>query len=605
VRVADDPGVREGESSSAHDPAGQPSQIPSDQIPSDPQPVLTALQQDAAGATVPDTPDLRSETRSNLFPVVGIGASAGGLAAFETFFANTPTDPQLGMAFVLVQHLDPDHRSILVDLVRRYTRMEVFEAQDGMPVAPGCTYIIPPRKDLALLNGRLHLMDPTLPRGLRLPIDFFFRSIAQDLGEHAICVILSGTGTDGTLGLRAIKEAGGMAMVQAPESAGHDGMPRSAISTGLADFVLSPKDMPDQLIAYTQRIMSRGQVAPPASVDLSGCLQKIFILLRAQTGHDFSYYKQSTIGRRIERRMAVNQIDRADLYVRYMRENPTEVDTLFRELLIGVTSFFRDPQAFEAITENVLPHLFSERPDDGLLRIWVPGCSTGEEAYSIAILFQEYVDRVAGELEVQVFGTDIDGRALEKARTGLYPASIVADVSPERLSRFFVAEQDDAFRIRKSTRDALVFAEQDLVKDPPFSRIDMICCRNLLIYMGAELQRKVVPLFHYALKPGGVLFLGSSETIGDFTDLFTTLDRKWKLYQRRETTVHRVPVADMPVPTARLEPASPEQASEPSKGRKISLRDLTEKALLGTYAPASVVVNDQGDILYVHGRTGN
>jgi two-component system CheB/CheR fusion protein len=539
------------------------------------------------------------------FPIVGIGASAGGLAAFEAFFAAMPADTKSGMAFVLVQHLAPDHKSILTDLIKQYTRMRVYEVEDGMAVRPNCTYIIPPNRDLAFLHGRLYLSKPVAPRGLRLPIDFFFRSLAQDQHERAICIVLSGTGSDGTLGLKAIKGEGGMAMAQAPESTEYDGMPRSAIATGLVDYVLPPGEMPAQLIAYAEHAFGRKPrpVSPPAprAADL---LQKVFILLRAQTGHDFAHYKQNTIARRIERRMAVNQIERPDDYVRYLQQNPSEVEALFRDLLIGVTNFFRDPEAFEALQEQVVPHLFAGKPTGAAIRVWVPGCSSGEEAYSIAILLQEHLEALRQNFKVQVFATDIDSRAIEQARAGLYPASIAADVSAERLARFFAQDQDgSAYHIHKVIRDMLVFSEQDVIEDPPFSRLDLISCRNLLIYMGGELQKKLISLFHYALRQDGFLFLGSSETISEFVDLFATVDRKWKLYQRQGAVSPRPALGGF-VPPLMEGTGPPRAAREGQRDSRIQLRELTERALLQQYAPASVVVNGRGEILYIHGRTG-
>ena len=369
------------------------------------------------------------------------------------------------------QHLDPDHKSILIDLVKKYTKMPVFKVEDGMQVQPNCVYIIPPNRDLAFLHGKLHLMEPSAPRGLRLPIDYFFRSLAQDQRERAIGIVLSGTGTDGALGLKAIKGEGGIALAQAPESAAYDGMPRSAIATGAMDYVLPPEQMPEQLIAYVQRAFghSARPIAAPAGIN-DDVLKRVYILLRAQTGHDFSLYKPNTINRRVERRMAVTQIDRLEDYVRYLQQNPVEVETLFHELLIGVTNFFRDPLAFAVLQEHVVPQLF--KSPAGIVRVWVPGCSAGEEAYSLAILLQEYVDDVkqnVRNLRVQVFATDIDAASIEKARAGIYPDSIAADVSPERLARFFVRE-GNTYCIRKTIRDRVVFAQQDVIKAHPFPK---------------------------------------------------------------------------------------------------------------------------------------
>jgi two-component system CheB/CheR fusion protein len=538
------------------------------------------------------------------FPVVGIGASAGGLEAFEQFFAHLPATTESGMAFVLVQHLDPTHESILTDLVKRYTRMQVYEVEDGMTVAPNCAYIIPPNKDMALLHGTLHLMDPEAPRGLRLPIDFFFRSLAQDQLERAICIVLSGTGTDGTLGLKAIKEVGGMAMVQEPESAKYDGMPRSAIATGLVDYVLPAREMPQQLIAFVEHAFGRAPRKVPEAVPKTADLhKKIFVLLRAQTGRDFSHYKQNTVRRRIERRLALHQIEKLDAYVRYLRQNPLEVEALFRELLIGVTSFFRDPEAFVVLAEQAIPHLLARKGPGETLRVWVPGCSTGEEAYSIAMLLQEQVVAKRQDLKIQVFATDIDREAIDKARSGIYPNSIAADVSPERLAHFF-RQEDTAYRIKKMIRDLVVFAVQDVVGDPPFSRIDLISCRNLLIYMEPELQKKVVALFHYALQQDGFLLLGNSESIGEFVDLFAALDRKWKLYQRKGGIAPRAVMFDFPRPLAARDEMPGRGAKAGQGAAPIDYRELAQQALLAHYTPACAIINERRELLYTHGRAG-
>ncbi|MHB8090195.1 MAG: chemotaxis protein CheB [Syntrophales bacterium] len=542
------------------------------------------------------------------FPIIGIGASAGGLAAFEAFFAGMPADTDPGMAFVLVQHLAPDHKSILTELLRRYTRMPVYEVEDGMAVQPNCTYIIPPHRDMAFLNGTLQLLEQTSPRGMRLPIDFFFRSLAQDQRERAICIVLSGTGSDGTEGVRSIKSEGGMVMAQNPDSSEFDGMPQSAIATGLVDYVLPPTEMPAQLIAYVAYAFGkRLRPVSPRAPKAEDALKTICVLLRAQTGHDFSLYKQSTMVRRVERRLAVHQIDRLDGYVRYLQQNPAEGEALFRDLLIGVTNFFRDPEAFKALEEKVIPLLFAGKPAGAMIRVWSPGCSTGEEAYSLAILLQERMEALKQTFKVQVFATDIDSRAINAARAGVYPAGISADVTPERLARFFSHNPDGGvYRIQKGIRDLLVLSEQDVIKDPPFSKIDLISCRNLLIYMGAELQKKLIPLFHYALNPGGALFLGTSETVGEFVDLFAPVDHKWKLYQSKAEAqgAHR-PAMGKFIPPLTKDGAAPRPAkAERHEVSKVPLRELAEQALIHEYTPASVVVNGRGDILYIHGRTG-
>ncbi len=546
----------------------------------------------------------KDETPASSFPIVGIGASAGGLAAFEAFFSNLPPDTDTGMAFVLVQHLAPDHKSILAEIIRRYTRMQVFEVQDGMLVKPNCAYIIPPGYDMAFLGGALHLLDPQSKRGKWMPIDFFFRSLAQDQRERSICIVLSGNGSDGMLGVRTIKGEGGMVMAQAPETCEYDGMPRSAISTGLVDFVLPPAQMPAQLVAYVARALGKSPwPSPPEPQQTGNEIKRIFVLLRAQTGHDLSLYKPSTIHRRIERRMAIHQVETLESYVKLLQVNPGEVDALFRDLLIGVTAFFRDPEAFKALEELVIPRLFAGKPPGSILRIWAPGCSTGEEAYSLAILMAEYQELHKCSYQVQVFATDIDSQAIATARAGLYPASIGADLTPERLSRYFTPEPDGStYRIHKTIRDMLIFSEQDVIKDPPFSKIDLISCRNLLIYMQAELQKRLIPLFHYALNPAGFLFLGTSETVGEFTELFASLDRKAKLYQRKES--------HQPAPLGRiLQPAAVDALLQQPVRRmprqaKLPLRELTEQALLQRVIQSGALVTSTGDVLYFHGRTG-
>lgn len=547
------------------------------------------------------------------FPIVGIGASAGGLAAFEAFFSGMPSDAEPNMAFVLVQHLAPDHHSILTELVQHYTHLKVFEVEDGMEVKINCAYIIPPNRDMAFLNGTLQLMEPSAPRGHRLPIDFLFHSLAQDQHEHAIGIVLSGTGSDGTLGVRAIKSEGGMVMVQSVVSSEFDGMPRSALETGLVDYELHPAEMPAQLMAYVEHAFRRPKGLNPTLLTLNeNSLKKIFVLLRTQTGHDFSQYKPSTICRRIERRMAVHQIDKIEVYVKHLQQTPAEIEALFCDLLIGVTNFFRDPDAFAVLEQQIIPKLFEGKQPGSVIRTWSTGCSTGEEAYSIAILLQERLETLKQNFKVQVFATDIDSRAIATARAGVYPASIADDITPERLARFFTAEPDSsAYRIHKNIRDMLVFSEHNLIKDPPFSKLDFISCRNLLIYMSSELQKRVITLFHYALNPSGIMFLGTSETVGELANLFVALDRKAKMYQRKEdfqgakraalnrflpppTTTHHTP---LPAAMKTSDSKAPNLA-------KLSLRELTERTLLQCLDPACALVNSQGDILYLHGRTG-
>jgi chemotaxis methyl-accepting protein methylase len=534
------------------------------------------------------------------FPIVGIGASAGGLEALELFLGNVPE--KSGMAFVVVQHLDPTHKGIMVELLQRATSMQVVQIKDRMKIEPDCVYMIPPNRDLSILHGVLHLLDPSAPRGLRLPIDFFFRSLADDLQDKSIGVILSGMGSDGTLGLRAIKEKAGVVFVQDPLSAKFDGMPRSAIEAGLADVIAKVEELPGRIMAYLKQ--------PPLAIHddsaleekTQSALEKVFILLRSQTGHDFSLYKKSTIYRRIERRMGLHQIDRISNYVRFLQENSQETELLFKELLIGVTSFFRDGEAWERLKNKIIPGLLEERPTGGMLRAWTPGCSTGEEAYSLAICFKEAMEQVkpARNISIQIFATDLDKDAIDKARSGLYPANIAADVTAERLHRFF-RQEEHGFRVGKDIREMVIFAPQNVIMDPPFTRLDILICRNLLIYLAPELQKKLLPLFYYSLNPGGVLFLGSAETIGSFSSLFSPMNGKTRLYRRLDTAVE-TELVEFP---SSFFPALPEiSAHRVAPKPVVNLQTLADQLVLTNYAPAAVLTNNQGDILYISGRTG-
>ncbi len=542
---------------------------------------------------------------SAAFSIVGIGASAGGLAAIEAFLSAMPRESEEKFAFVVIQHLSPDHKSILSELLKRCTGMQVYEAQDGMVVTPNRAYIIPPNRDMALMGGKLQLFEITSPRSAHFSIDFFFRSLADDLAERAICIVLSGTGSDGTLGVRAVKGAGGMAMAQTPESTEFDGMPRSAIATGLVDYVLPPAEMPAQLIAFLGQTRARLDI-PASSQHSAAILAKIFVLVRARTGHDFSQYKQSTMIRRIERRMALHQIERISDYLRYMQEHAGEVSALFRDLLIGVTNFFRDPDAFAALETLAIPHVFANAPPESTIRVWVCGCSSGEEAYSLAILFHEHLEKVHQVHKLQIFATDIDREAADQARTGVFPPSIAADVSAERLARFFKSDVNGSYRIQKSIRDSLIFAEHDLLKDPSFSKLNLISCRNLLIYLNAAVQKRVMDLFHYGLAPGGLLFLGNSESAGDGSSGFETFDRKAKLYLRTPDDAQpiRPLIREVPQLAASPREASPGPSAELPPSRKPSLHEIAEKALLSDFTRAAVLVDARGEILYFHGRTG-
>ncbi len=539
------------------------------------------------------------------FPIVGIGASAGGLEALELFLKNAPA--RSGMAYVVILHLDPTHKGAMVELLQRATAMPVVQVRDRQKVKPDCVYVIPPNKDMSILHGVLHLLPQTSPRGLNLPIDFFFRSLAEDQQERSIGVVLSGMGSDGTLGLRAIKEKAGAGFVQSLATAKFSGMPRSVIEAGLADVVASPDELAARILAYQEHAPHIRHAEVPALEERQlGALEKIFILLRSQTGNDFSLYKRSTIYRRIERRMGLQQIDRIADYVGYLRENPREVELLFKELLIGVTSFFRDPPAWEHLRKDVLPELLRSRARTGPVRAWVPGCSTGEEAYSLAMVLSEAIEQEgAAGVTFQIFATDLDRDAIEKARQGLYPANVAADVSAQRLKRFFVRDER-GYRVRKEIREAVVFASQNIIMDPPFTKLDVLSCRNLLIYLSPELQKKLVPLFHYALNPGGILFLGSAETVGPHSGMFSPVDGKSRTYRRLESAVDAGPVELPRVFTAPPSPGSePEpQRLKPTLGPPSHLALLADRAIAQHLAPSAILTNDKGDILYISGRTG-
>ncbi len=533
------------------------------------------------------------------FPIVGIGASAGGLEALEQFFGNMPRET--GMAFVVIQHLDPNHVGIMPELLQRITPMKVFQASDRLKVRANCVYVIPPNKSMSLLNGSLHLFDPIESRGLRLPVDYFFRSLAEDRQQSSVGIILSGMGSDGSLGLKAIKEKNGIVLVQDPASAKFDGMPRSALEAVIADIVASAEDLPAKLIAYL-KFLPVVLTDPNEDVRNKSNLEKIIIILREQSGHDFSLYKKNTLFRRIERRKGVHQIDKINNYVRFLQENPKEVGILFKELLIGVTSFFRDAAMWELLKDKVLPALMDELPTGHVLRTWVTGCSTGEEAYSLAIVFKEALEKSKKpkHLTLQIFATDLDNDAVELARKGVFPLNITADVSPERLSRFFTAEAD-GYRVNTVIREMVVFAPQNVIKDPPFTKLDILLCRNMLIYMEPELQKKLIALFNYSLNPGGIMVLGTAETLGSLSVAFKEIDAKYKIYKCAETALS-AELIDFPSSFyhhrgVNVEKKTPQKVVE-------NIQVLADQILLQHFAPASVLLNTAGDILYITGRTG-
>jgi two-component system CheB/CheR fusion protein len=547
--------------------------------------------------TSTDTPPLPESLR---FPIVGIGASAGGLEALEQFLRHVTE--KCGMAFVIIQHLDPTHIGIMPELLQRVTTMEVFQVKDRMKVRPDCVYVIPPNRDMSILHGVLYLFEPTAARGLRLPIDFFLHSLAEDRHEAGIGVILSGMGSDGTAGLRAIKEKGGLVLVQEPASAKFDSMPRSAINAGLVDIVAPVENLPGKIIDYLRHDIVLAPSEPPLEEKDQSALEKVLILLRAKTGNDFSLYKKNTVYRRIERRMSVHQIDRIAAYVRYLQENTQEVELLFKELLIGVTSFFRDPEVWEQVRDEAIPVLLAAYPTGGCLRAWSTGCSTGEEAYSLAISFKEALEKIKPDrhFSMQIFATDLDQDGIDAARRAVYPARIATEMTPERLQRFFIKDGSD-YRVVKEIREMVTFATQNVIMDAPFTKLDILICRNLLIYLTPDLQQQLVPLFHYSLKPGGILFLGSAESINTFTDRFAPLSIKSRLFRKRES---HLPAEALAFPST-LIPARPGVSRElPMMKPAVNLQSLADQLLLQHFSPSAVLTNNKGDIIYISGRTG-
>jgi two-component system CheB/CheR fusion protein len=533
------------------------------------------------------------------FPIIGIGASAGGLETLQRFFSRM--SPEANLAFVIIQHLSPNFKSIMASLLAKYTRMTVSEIRDGSTIAPNCVYLNPPTKNVAVFNRTLHLVEPVKSGGINMPIDFFFRSLSEDQKEKAIGIIVSGTASDGTLGIKAIKGEGGMVMAQDPDTAKYDGMPRSAIGTGMVDLILPVEKMPDALISYIKHpfLKSPGKINISAT-NIQQQVQKVFSIIRNATGYDFSQYKRTTIFRRIERRLAVHQIDRLADYIMYMQKNPLEIEALFKDLVIGVTSFFRDPEAYQVLEEKVLPQLLHGKNPDDVFRCWVVGCSSGEEAYSMAVIVSEAMEKFKKHINVQIFATDIDETAIENARMGVFPESIATDVSKARLNQYFTKD-DGVFKVKKQIRDMVVFSLQSIIRDPPFSRLDIVNCRNLMIYLDPALQKKIIPLFHYTLNPDGVLFLGTSESIGKFSDLFQPLNSKWKIFKRKEC------LRGVNVEYPKKVPYSGQDMLKPNEPVRMPLatdiQAVTEKAIISEFAPTGVLIDENYEILQFVGHT--
>ncbi len=551
----------------------------------------------------------RSDTEPTKTRVVGIGASAGGLAALEQFLEHVPL--RSGLAYIVVQHLDPTHKARLAELLQRVAAIPVREAEHGMPIEPNHAYVIPPNTELSVGGGILSLEKPAEPRGLRLPINVLFSSLARDQGDRAIAVVLSGMGSDGMLGLQAVGAVGGLSAAQEPASAQFDSMPRSAVAAG-ADIVAPPAELPARILAYIKQVVGTPELQSILGGDATSAtaadpLQLIFLHLRQHTRHDFSHYKPSTLRRRIERRMAIHGIAALAEYADFLRQNTQEVDLLFKELLIGVTGFFRDPAVWQQLADVTLPELLARRVADKKLRAWVIGCSTGEEAYSLAMTFAETVKRLPQyqDCTMQIFASDLSAEALAIARLGQYPGSIGTVVSPERLARFFTGHENQ-YRVTKEIRDMMLFAQHNVLLDPPFTKLDVLSCRNLMIYFDATLQRKLLPLFHYSMRTGGVLLLGSSETVGRMSNLFAATESKLRLYVRQENVPRLAPdflITPFPLSSkAKRDPTMPPLGNSEPPGE--SLQAAAEHLILQAHAPPAVVVNADGDVVFISGSTG-
>jgi two-component system CheB/CheR fusion protein len=548
-------------------------------------------------------PQGRRRTANKTVPIVCVGASAGGLEAFTRLLETLP--PDIGMAFVIIQHLDPSHPSALSPLLAKKSTLPVAEAREGTRVEANQAYVIPPDTVMTISKRVLRLATRASERKY-MPIDHFMRSLAEDVGNRAIGVILSGTASDGTLGLESIKAAGGMTFAQDENSARYSGMPSSAKASGFVDFVLPPEGIARELA----RISGHPDFSPSASLNLESVgvpgsndqFNAIFELLRKNTGLDFGSYKRTTVRRRIARRMSLQKLKSLDEYIALLQKNRVEVESLSQDLLIRVTTFFRDAEAFDALKKKVLPSLLKQLKGRDSIRIWVPGCSTGAEVYSIGMCLVEILEDAAPGIPCQIFATDISETAIEIARIGIYPETIKSEVSPARLRRFFT-KTAEGFRISKSIRDLCIFARQDLTKDPPFSKLDLISCRNVLIYMNSDLQKRILPIFHYALRPGGFLMLGSAESAGSFSTLFTLADKKGKIYLKKSAG------GDLRFEYPSSTPKAPALAADKRSklpempATELDLFKEADRLMLTRYAPAGVLTNDELDVLQFRGNT--
>jgi two-component system CheB/CheR fusion protein len=553
------------------------------------------------------TKRVKTQNKNNLviskiaLPIIAIGASTGGLEALEAFFKHLTSE--VSAAFVVITPGKKDSFNRLPGLLKKYTKMPVMLIKNNAIIQPNIIYIIDPSKTLNISRNVFKLSKYNEEKTKELPIDHVFRILASDSKLRKIVgVILSGDGTDGTRGLRAIHAEGGLTIAQDPKLAKASSMPAYAIKTGIIDYILPPEKMSDSIFNYLKLGYKEASLLKNTSFDV---LQQIFTLVQKYSGHDFSFYKKNTIWRRIEKRMSVHQISYIATYVRYLQQHPQEINVLFKEFLIGVTCFFRDTEAFAILKNELLSRVIKNKAKNSCIRVWIPGCSSGEEVYSIAIILLECMSQVNKYFDIQIFGTDIDESAIEVARCGIYPTTISADMSAERLSRYFKKE-GNAYKINKDIRKMIIFAPQSIIKDPPFTKLDLICCRNLMIYLNAHLQKKILPLFHYSLKPGGLLFLGTAENLGENTNLFNTINKKWKIFERKggQSTFHIA--LNLPIATQRIEIADMKNIEKNEKLKQYNnISQHLEKILLEHYAPACVVINEKNEIIYIHGRTGS
>ncbi len=542
----------------------------------------------------------RKKDNKGNYPLIGIGASAGGLEALEDFFRNIPSDT--GLSFVIIQHLDPNHESVLHELLQRITSMKVLQARDNMKVEANTVYTIPPNKSLSVLKKRLHLFDAVKTHGVRLPVDIFFRSMAADLGENCAGIILSGMGSDGSQGLRSLKEKNGLVLVQDPDTAKFNSMPLHALDATFADVIAPAAELPSKLLSLLKYNFSAPMTSPLESKTISD-MDKVIILIREKTAHDFSSYKKTTVFRRIERRKSALQIEGMSDYVRYLQKNPVEIDILFKELLIGVTYFFRDIPVWDYLRNKTLPDIIDTLPDGYIMRAWVTGCSTGEEAYSLAIIFHEALEKSKTEksISMQIFATDLDDDGIDKARKGIFTKNITADVNEERLRKFFIADGDH-YQINTRIREMVIFAPQNITRDPPFTKLDILTCRNMLIYMEADLQHKLIELFNFVLNPGGLLVLGNAETIAKDNAGFEDIEARLKIYRRTPApSAHKL--SDFP---SSFRPGNNDHHTDTPSNAVVTenVQEIVDHLILQRFSPSGVLVNNKGDIVYISGRTG-